>query len=38
MRNRIARGYLLIDTAIVRQTFTQDIPSITARIQDRLGS
>jgi uncharacterized protein with HEPN domain len=38
MRNRIAHGYLLVDTAIVRQTLTQDIPSITARIQDRLGS
>ena len=38
MRNRIAHGYLLVDTTIVRQTLTQDIPSITARIQDRLGA
>ena len=38
MRNRIAHGYLLVDTAIVRQTLTQDIPEIINRIEDRLGS
>ena len=38
MRNRIAHGYLLVDTAIVRQTLAQDIPKIIDRIQDRLGS
>ena len=38
MRNRIAHGYMLVDTAIVRQTLAQDIPKIIDRIQDRLGS
>jgi uncharacterized protein with HEPN domain len=38
MRNRIAHGYLLVDTAIVRQTLAQDIPKIIDRIQDRIGS
>lgn len=38
MRNRIAHGYLLVDTAIVRQTLAQDIPKIIDRLQDRLGS
>ncbi len=38
MRNRIAHGYLLVDTAIIRQTLAQDIPKIIDRIQDRLGS
>ena len=38
MRNRIAHGYLLVDTAIVRQTLAQDIPKIIDRIRDRLGS
>lgn len=38
MRNRIAHGYLLVDSAIVRQTLAQDIPKIIDRIQDRLGS
>ncbi|MCA0253709.1 MAG: DUF86 domain-containing protein [Actinobacteria bacterium] len=38
IRNRIAHGYLLVDTAIVRQTLDQDIPKIIDRIRGRLGS
>ena len=38
MRNRIAHGYLLVDSAIVRLTLAQDIPKIVNRIQDRLAS
>lgn len=37
MRNHIAHGYLLVDSAIVRQTLTQDVPSIINRIQRQLG-
>ena len=36
MRNRIAHGYLLIDSSIVRMTITYDIPGIIARISDAL--
>jgi len=38
MRNRIAHGYLLVDTALVRQTLDLDIPSIIDRARGRLGS
>ena len=38
MRNRIAHGYLLVDTAIVRQTLDQDIPGIIDRIQRPLSA
>jgi len=37
MRNRIAHGYLLVDTAIVRQTLAHDIPKIIDRIRRHLG-
>jgi len=37
MRNRIAHGYLLVDTGIIQQTLVQDIPGIIARISNRLG-
>lgn len=37
MRNRIAHGYLLVDSAIIRQTLAQDIPKIIDRIRGRLG-
>lgn len=33
MRNRIAHGYLLVDSAIIRETLIQDIPSILSRIR-----
>ncbi len=36
MRNRIAHGYLLVDTAIVRQTLDQDMPKIVDRILTHL--
>lgn len=32
MRNRIAHGYLLVNTAIVRQTVDDDVPRIAAAI------
>ena len=38
LRNRIAHGYLLVDTTIVRQTLDQDFPGIIDRIRGRLGS
>lgn len=38
MRNRIAHGYLLVDTAIVRQTLAQDVPTIIERIRGRITS
>lgn len=38
MRNRIAHGYLLVDSAIIRQTVAHDIPAILARIQDHLDA
>ena len=37
MRNRIAHGYLLVDSAIIRETLDQDIPYILDRIRRRLG-
>lgn len=37
MRNRIAHGYVLVDTVIIRQTLNQDIPSIIHRIQRQIG-
>ena len=36
MRNRIAHGYLLVDTDIVRRTLEHDIPPILARIEAEL--
>ena len=36
MRNRIAHGYLLVDTDIVRRTLEHDIPSIMASIESEL--
>lgn len=36
MRNRIAHGYLLVDTTIIRQTLIHDVPSITGRIRQRV--
>ena len=38
MRNRIAHGYLLVDAVIIRQTVTQDVPSIISRIAHRLDT
>ena len=36
MRNRIAHGYLLVNTDIVRRTLQHDIPPILARIEAEL--
>lgn len=36
MRNRIAHGYLLVDTTIIRQTLIHDAPSIMSRIRLRV--
>ena len=36
MHNRIAHGYLLVDTDIVRRTLQHDIPPILARIESEL--
>ena len=36
MRNRIAHGYLLVDTDIVRRTLVHDIPPILTRIDAEL--
>lgn len=36
MRNRIAHGYLLVDTDIVRRTVQHDLPPILARIEAEL--
>jgi hypothetical protein len=33
MRNRIAHGYLLVDTTIIRETLAHDVPSIMSRIR-----
>jgi uncharacterized protein with HEPN domain len=38
MRNRIAHGYLLVDSAIIRQTLHEDIPDILDRIRRRLDA
>lgn len=38
MRNRIAHGYLLVDSAIIRQTLHEDIPDILGRIRRRLDA
>lgn len=38
MRNRIAHGYLLVDSSIIRQTVTHDIPGIVARIRHYLDT
>lgn len=35
MRNRIAHGYLLVDTTIINQTLIHDVPAIMSRL--RLG-
>ena len=37
MRNRIAHGYLLVDSAIIRQTLRDDIPDILDRIRRGRG-
>jgi uncharacterized protein with HEPN domain len=37
MRNRIAHGYLLVETSIVRSTVERDIPSILATIDAALA-
>ena len=37
MRNRIAHGYLLVDTDIVRRTLQHDIPPIMASIDAELA-
>ncbi|MDI9628481.1 MAG: DUF86 domain-containing protein [Acidobacteriota bacterium] len=36
MRNRIAHGYLLVETTIIRQTLIHDVPSIVSRIRLRV--
>ena len=36
MRNRIAHGYLLVDTDIVRRTLEHDIPPILTGIEAEL--
>ena len=36
MRNRIAHGYLLVDTTIIRETMIHDVPSIMSRIRQRV--
>jgi hypothetical protein len=36
--DRIAHGYLLVDAVIIRQTVTQDVPSIISRISHRLDT
>jgi len=36
MRNRIAHGYLLVDTDIVRRTLEHDMPPILSRIDAEL--
>lgn len=37
MRNRIAHGYLLVDTRIIDETLTHDIPSIMGLIRAYVG-
>ena len=37
MRNRIAHGYMLVDTDIVRRTLEHDIPPILASIEAELA-
>ena len=37
MRNRIAHGYMLVDTDIVRRTLEHDIPPIMASIEAELA-
>lgn len=36
MRNRIAHGYMLVDSDIIRCTLIDDIPGIVARIRSEL--
>lgn len=38
MRNRIAHGYLLVDSSIIRQTVNHDIPGIVVRISHYLDA
>ena len=33
MRNRIAHGYLLVDTTVIRETLIHDIPTIMSRLR-----
>ena len=37
MRNRIAHGYMLVDSAVVQQTLLYDIPGIIKLIQTKLS-
>ncbi len=37
LRNRIAHGYLLVNSEIVRQTVDDDLPGIVGVIEDELG-
>lgn len=37
MRNRIAHGYLLVNSDIVRQTIKADLPAIVAAIRAELS-
>ena len=37
MRNRIAHGYLLVDSDIVRQTIEVDLPDIIGVIRDEIS-
>lgn len=36
MRNRIAHGYLLVDTTLIRETLIHDVPAIMSRIRLRV--
>ena len=36
MRNRIAHGYLVVDTLVIRETLIHDVPSIMSRIRQRV--
>jgi uncharacterized protein with HEPN domain len=36
MRNRVAHGYLLVDTDIVRRTLEHDVPPLVASIEAEL--
>ncbi|PKQ32082.1 MAG: hypothetical protein CVT62_03325 [Actinobacteria bacterium HGW-Actinobacteria-2] len=37
MRNRIAHGYLLVDSGIIRQTIAVDVPLIVGRVEAEVG-
>ena len=38
MRNRIAHGYLLVDSSIIRQTVNHDLPGLVVRIRPYLDA